>query len=143
MSIPWYDYLFMLCIGAASTYVGVLQKRKRAKLLTNGLKAEGEVVELVFGGSTKNSTVYYPVIRFLTTEKEPITQKYDIGGTSNTYHQGDKLNVIYDPQNPLNFIVDDKRSKLAGPLFTVIGIVILSFELMLFILSLLMQIKTP
>lgn len=143
MNIPWYDYLFMLVIGVAFTYAGILQKRKRAGLLGKGIKAEGEVSELVFGGATKNSSVYYPVIRFLTLEKEWVTQKYDIGGSSNAYHLGDKVKVIYDPENPLNFTIDDTRAKVVGPLFAVIGIVILSFVFLLFIMSLLLQIKTP
>jgi len=143
MEIPWYDYLFMLCIGVAFIYAGIFQQRKRGRLLGIGIKVDGVVFELVKGSSTKNSTFYYPVIRFLTMEKEWVTQKYDIGGSSNVYHEGDKLKVIYDPENPLNFTVDDTRAKIAGPLFKVIGIVILSFELLLFILSLLLQIKTP
>lgn len=143
MSIPWYDYLFMLCIGVAFTYVGIFQQRKRGKLLGNGIKVEGVVFDLIEGGSTKNSSVYYPVIRFLTAEKEWVTQKYDIGGSSNAYHKGDELKVIYDPENPSNFTIDDIRAKVAGPLFKVIGIIILSFELLLFLMSLLLQIKTP
>lgn len=143
MGIPWYDYLFMLCIGVAFIYAGVLQRRKRGRLLGNGIKVEGVVFELADGGSTRNSTFYYPVIRFLTMEKEWVAQKYDIGGSSNVYHIGDKVKVIYDPENPTNFTIDDTRAKVAGPLFKVIGIIILSFELLLFILSLLLQIKTP
>ena len=79
MGIPWYDYLFMLVIGVAFTYVGIFQQRKRRKLLGKGTKVDGVVFNLIEGGSTKNSSVYYPVVRFPTAEGEWVTQKYDIG----------------------------------------------------------------
>ncbi len=137
MHIPWYAYLFMLCIGSTAIYGGIGQRRKTTKLLKNGIKAGGTVVELVSGGATRNSTFYYPVIQFETLAKESITHKYDVGGSYNVYHVGDKLTVIYEQENPLIFMVDDKRAKLVGPLFMVIGIIILAFELMLFTVSLL------
>jgi Protein of unknown function (DUF3592) len=137
MHIPWYAYLFMLCIGSAAVYAGISQRRKTTKLLKNGIKAEGEVIELVSGGSTKNTNFYYPVIQFETLAKESITHKYDVGGSSNVYPVGDKLTVIYEQENPSIFMIDDKRSKLAGTFFTVAGIIVLAIALLLLTVSLL------
>ena len=137
MNIPWYAYLLMLCIGGAAVYAGIGQRRKTTKLLKSGIKAEGVVVELVSGGSTKNTNFYYPVIQFETLAKESITHKYDLGGSARVYPVGDKLTVIYEQENPSIFMVDDKRSKLAGLLFVVTGIIVLTIELMLFTVSLL------
>jgi hypothetical protein len=137
MHIPWYAYLFMLCIGSAAIYAGIGQRRKTTKLLKNGIKAGGTVVELVSGGATRNTNFYYPVIQFETLAMESITHKYDVGGSASVYQVGDKLTVIYEQENPLIFMVDDKRAKLVGPLFMVIGIIVLAIELMLFTVSLL------
>lgn len=137
MNIPWFTCLFLLCLGAAVTYAGIAQKRKTTKLLKNGIKAEGDVIELVPSGFTRNSNFYYPVIRFKTLTKESITHKYDIAFSYRVYKIGDKLTLIYEQENPAYFMVDDKRSKTAGTLFMVFGIIVLVIDLMLLAVSLL------
>jgi hypothetical protein len=137
MNIPWFTCLFLLCLGAGVTYAGIAQKRKTTKLLKNGIKAEGEVLELVPTGVARNSNFYKPVIRFETLAKESITHKSDIGVSYSVYKVGDKLTVIYEQDNPTDFMIDDKRSKIAGTLFMVVGIIVLAIAFLLFAVSLL------
>ena len=66
---------------------------------------------------------YYPVIRYMTQDKEWITEKYDIGGgLLNKYNEGDKVTVIYDPKDNTKFVLNDTTTKLTGPVFIIIGI---------------------
>jgi len=135
MNIPWFTCLFLLCLGAGVTYAGITQKRKTTKLLKNGIKAEGEVIELVPSGFTRNSRFYCPVIQFETSAKESITHKYDIGVSYSVYKVRDKLTVIYERDNPSDFMINDKRSKMAGTLFMTFGIIILTIDLLLLAVS--------
>lgn len=67
---------------------------------------------------TQNGTIsYYPVICFVTDKQEWITKKATVSGV---YQPGDKLTVVYYPDNPSEFFI---RS---GNTYTVIIIMILA-----------------
>jgi len=119
-----YCLLFLL-IGLVFTIIGFSKRSQRINLIKNGVKAEGVVysVEKDFSGTLGNQSVtYYPVIRYLTQEKDWVTEKYDVGlGSIGSYNEGDKVTVIYDPNCNTQFIIDDKSTKYIGPIFIVLG----------------------
>ena len=85
---------------------------KQNRISDHGIKAEGVVFDfernasIQFGGDdTFSNNPPYPVIRFVTSSGEWITEKYSIA--SNIYEKGQKVEVIYDPDNPKEFIIKD------------------------------------
>ncbi|WP_183573219.1 DUF3592 domain-containing protein [Mucilaginibacter sp. X5P1] len=75
---------------------------------------------------TNNDVLYHPVIRYVTKQKDWITEEYDIGNYPCLYNEGDKVTVIYDPIDNKKFIINDKSTKYIGPFFIVIGIAAMS-----------------
>ncbi|MDB4918953.1 DUF3592 domain-containing protein [Mucilaginibacter sp.] len=119
-----YDELILLAGGAFLTVFGIGKLNEREKLIKSGVKVEGVVfdIETSWGtGSGARSTMYYPIIRFVTADKEWITEKYDIGSSPAAYKVGDKVNVIYDKADYKHFMIDDMKSALLGPIFIGIG----------------------
>jgi hypothetical protein len=117
-------------IGVALVVAGNGMSAKRKKIITTGIKVEGVVFALEeetsnFGGNRR--TLYSPVIRFITIDKEWVTEKYMFGISSKhavinpSYKEEDKVNVIYDPKNIKDFVIDDFNAKAIGPLCVVIG----------------------
>jgi hypothetical protein len=102
---------------------------KRKKLIVKGIRVEGVVYALERErNSSDNVQEYYsPIIRFVTVEKEWVTEKYTFAVSSNSsvigssYKEGDKVIVIYDPNYITNFIIDDFNAKIIGPFFIVLG----------------------
>jgi len=125
-----YDELIMLAGGAFVMVFGIGKLNERKKILAKGVKVEGVVFDIeknwdMDAGDTSSTTQYYPVIRYVTAEKEWVTNKYEVTGGLNLYTVGDKVNVVYDPDEIEHFIIDDGKTKWLGPVFITVGIALI------------------
>jgi len=125
-----YDELIMLAGGAFVMVFGIGKLNERKKILAKGVKVEGVVFDIeknwdMDAGDTSSTTQYYPIVRYVTTEKEWVTKKYEVTGGLNLYKVGDKVTVVYDPGEIEHFIIDDGKTKWLGPVFIAVGIALI------------------
>ncbi|SHM11370.1 DUF3592 domain-containing protein [Mucilaginibacter sp. OK098] len=133
-----YDELILLAGGAFLTVFGVVKLNEREKLIKSGVKVEGVVFDMETSlgtGSGERSTTYYPVIRFVTADKEWITEKYNIGGNPSVYSVGDKVTVIYDTTDYKHFLIDNTQTKLLGPALIAVGTLLILGVIMYFFIN--------
>jgi hypothetical protein len=116
--------------GIAFLIVGSAFSAKRKKLITSGIRVQGIVYAMeqeTSGNHGVHKILYSPIIRFVTVEKEWVTEKYLFGVSSNhtlinpSYKEGNEVTVIYEPDNVRNFIIDDFNAKMISSLFIIIG----------------------
>lgn len=71
--------------------------------VTKGLRTTGMVVDIIeriskrSGGKRKK--YFYPVVEF-TVSHQTVRFEDEIGSRSRTYHKGQSVEVVYDPENP-------------------------------------------
>ena len=103
-------------IATVATVLGVLALWNAVGLYTDGLRAEGTVLEVRKTLHTEDETVtrsdgsemrrqverssYAPVVRFTTNEGREI-EFHGRGGSETSLAEGDRVTVIYDPTNPI------------------------------------------
>ncbi|MPZ32703.1 MAG: DUF3592 domain-containing protein [Rhodospirillales bacterium] len=103
-------------IAMVATMLGVLALWSAVGLYTDGLRAEGIVLEVRKTLRTEDETVtrsngsevrrrverssYAPVVRFTTNEGREI-EFHGRGGSETSLAEGDRVTVIYDPTNPI------------------------------------------
>jgi len=124
MSNQFIDELIVLLIGIIFLIIGFFKRRQRKYFFQKGIKTEGVVlrIEKRHDGLQNDDVLYYPVVRYVTKEKDWITEKYSIGLYSFAYKEGDKVSVFYQPDEPIKFIIDDTSTSLIGPLLIIMGI---------------------
>lgn len=136
MSDQIFIQLIFALAGVFFIIFGFYKGRQIHDLFTKGIKAEGVVFSIEkpydnfisisdsndFNNSSTNS---YPVIRYVTQDKEWITQKYAMGSNPCMYNEGDKVTVYYDPNETSTFVIDSKLTRLAQPLLTIVGCLLL------------------
>lgn len=127
--------LVLFAIGFGVLLIGVLKRNERRSLLRSGVRVDGVIVQVINNGYNR-STIYYPVVRFLTEEEDSVTETYGVGGNKWSYKEGETVKVIYDPLNPGRFLLDDVRSKPTSPMFISIGAVLIMVSIGLLILGL-------
>ncbi|ASU34472.1 DUF3592 domain-containing protein [Mucilaginibacter xinganensis] len=133
-----YDELIMLAGGAFLTVFGFGKINERGKLIKSGVKVEGIVfdIETSLGtGPDTQSTTYYPVIRFVTADKEWITEKYNIGSNPSVYSVGEKVTVIYDITDYKHFLIDNTQTKLFGAVLIAVGTLLILGVIMYFFIN--------
>jgi hypothetical protein len=126
---PLTSIIIMGIFGAAALIGGAIMRDRRVRLLKTGIKIEGTVFRIDYeprSQSNNSSGQYYPIIRYVTTEGEWITQKHNLGSNPSAFTEGESVTVFYDPKSPSTFILNDKLSKIAPWAVIIIGVVILA-----------------
>nr|WP_294943294.1 DUF3592 domain-containing protein [uncultured Mucilaginibacter sp.] len=131
-------------LGAiAGLYTLVLGNGKRAqfsKLLRTGIRVQGQVVEIKVKrwswGTNSRQARFYPVIHFKTVDSGPISGDYDLFASNpSAYALWEKVEVVYDPANHKNFMLDNFSSKMIGFVFMLLGLASLSASVIFYILD--------
>jgi len=92
-----------------------------------GESAEGVVFDINFKSENIDSgNTSYPIIRFVTRNGEWVTEQSS--SSSLFVKKGKKVAVLYNPENPKEFIADlGMPSNLILPSFLVIGLALIAF----------------
>jgi hypothetical protein len=97
---------------------GITIVRKYKKLKQSGIRVNGEIVDILEGPQNNNGTKnYIPVVKFTTTADETLTVQMGFAADKYAYRIGQSIPVIYDPENPKQFMVNDARSNIIAPIF--------------------------
>jgi len=127
--------IIFLVVGAAAVFAFFKFQEKKKRLIENGIEVTGIVFEYSDNASTGYSSpgsieTNYPTIRFVTKEGLWITEQADYSPSGFFLKQGQKITVIYNADNPKEFIY--KRSidlSKIGYLLLIIGIIAISIGL--------------
>jgi hypothetical protein len=109
--------IFLLIFGLAFLIIALAFFFKLKKISRNGIKTEGSVFDVEY---KQNYRIPYPVIRFLTADNVWITQTPDYWSNDTVPVKGDKVHIIYNPDNPADFVVAGKSNRVRP--FILIGL---------------------
>ncbi|MDX1672512.1 MAG: DUF3592 domain-containing protein [Balneolaceae bacterium] len=108
-SLKWAGPIMTL-IGAGALVLGIYLGYDRAEFLETALPDTGKVVALNEKSSTSDGTTsytYYPVVEYTPGDNEnKITFEHDVGSNPPSYSVGEEVEVLYDPQDPDEAIID-------------------------------------
>ncbi len=99
------EALACIIIGIIGLLIGGKHLTRYDRLRKEGRETEGIVFDIESSNSyneNSNSTTYYPIVRFVTDKQDWITEKSEISGF---YKPGDRVTVVYNPNNPRDFTI--------------------------------------
>lgn len=121
-------------VGSLFCIIGAILRDRRKRLLKSGIRVEGEVSGIDYDpGRNDSMGIYYPIIQYVTTNGEEITQKYNFGTSRKTYNQGDSVAVIYDPESPSTFILNNKTSRLGPWICILMGLIFVLLAIVMYV----------
>ncbi|MEN0053451.1 MAG: DUF3592 domain-containing protein [Mucilaginibacter sp.] len=125
-----------LTIGLFIIVWGIGKINERRKLLRTGIRVEGVVFKLEkrIGGGKNRMPIYYPVIRYVTQDKEWITKEYGSGTNPSVYKEGDMVKIIYDPADNGHFIIDGFLNRVSGFVLLAAGVLAIAGVIVYYIL---------
>jgi len=119
------ESIFIVAISIALLYVAFKFRLSTKKIAKNGTQTEGVVFDIVASNNI-NSQAKYPLIRFVTAKKEWITEQYNISTLPGLFKKGQKVIVVYNPDNPKEFFVKSTITSIAPILAIALAIIILA-----------------
>ena len=102
-----------IILGLALIIGGYTLLRKLDKMKQNGELVEG-IIFSFDGSSSYSGNDSGPVIRFVTKEGVWVTKEYSEGISHSFMKSGQKVRVIYDPDNPENFCCTLHHTEMAS-----------------------------
>ena len=123
--------IFYLIFGIGFIGFGYYFRNRHQNLLKTGKRATAIIYKNEYAHGTRGGAIYYPVVRFLTERNEEIIQKTNIG-SSRPKPEGEKVEVIYDPLNPREVMINSKFNMVTLPwIFIGAGLVSLLIAVMI------------
>ncbi len=122
------DELLLLAGGAFLTVLGIGKIADVRKLYKTGLRETGTVVAIEEVISRPSNIdhhpmiMYHPLIKYMASDSEWMTVRYDVGTNPSVYKEGDTVKIIYDPADYKHIIIDNKMSRLAGYVIMMLGV---------------------
>ena len=130
-----YDELILLAGGVFLVVWGNWKQTERKKLQTTGIKADGTVIEIKTNSRSGNISIGMPVVKFETLDNEWITKEYGVGSSTLRYKIGDSVDIIYDASDANHFIIDNKQTRLLGPVVMGVGIALIISAIIYFFIN--------
>ncbi|BAY15914.1 hypothetical protein NIES21_17350 [Anabaenopsis circularis NIES-21] len=91
-------------IGSIFVVTGIIVGVHTRSLIGKSISTSGTVIDLVRHTSRdsngRSSTAYYPVISFTSNSGKPIEFEANSGSNPPAYTQGQKVEILYNPQEP-------------------------------------------
>jgi len=110
----------MIAFGSILIYIALKLQSRTQKLRKIGIQTEGIIFDTV-PSDNPDSRAVYPLIRFVTSEKLWITEKYSISTIPGVNKKGDKVTVVYDPNNPKDFFIKSPLTSLMPKLIIILA----------------------
>lgn len=93
-------YLILLA-GMAMIALGLHLGRRSLDLVTNGVRTEGQIVDLIYRRSRQDEAgSFVPIVRFLDTTGRAITFRSGYSSSTAAFWLGQSVDVIYDEAAP-------------------------------------------
>ncbi|MES1214953.1 MAG: DUF3592 domain-containing protein [Bacteroidota bacterium] len=105
-----YNILIFLFLGTGLLFLASKLIEKKKRLVNNGVEVEGVVFKFddssssFITSSDSGNNSRFPVIRFVTKEGLWITETADTALPSFLLKEGQSVKVVYNPDNPKEFI---------------------------------------
>ena len=94
--------IVLLMLGVAAIFAFFKVREKKKRIIENGVEVKGVVFE--YDNISIGKQEPFPVIRFVTKEGLWITEKADAALSRNILKEGQEVMVVYNSENPKEFI---------------------------------------
>lgn len=126
--MPRFMFWFGLVFAVAGTGMGVAtwySLSSSNQLASEGARAEGTVIDLVYRSSDDGGGTYAPVVEFRDQDGNRQLYRSSSGSNPPSYDRGETVEVIYMPGTPERAMIDSFSDRWMVPL--ILGIFMLSF----------------
>lgn len=107
MHFEWYH--IPLAAGILFLIYGLYRLKRYTSKCRKCLRAEGSVYDIITRTDDNGVEDYYMVIGFLTQKQVLIIEEINVSFNPYEYKTGDSVTLLYEAQNPENFILDESK----------------------------------
>lgn len=129
MHLDLISFLVVELLGLLAVLGGFTMMRSMRRTAGNSEACKAKVVEVHREKSVAGSSLFFPVLEFKTYDNRVVRKKYPLGSAQENYREGDEVDVIYNRDNPEDFIIKGNAALSFAIMLFFAGIILMAFGL--------------
>ena len=117
--------LIILSLAVILIAINALLKYKKISAI--GIEVDGIIFDIESSPTTGDSTITFPIVRFVTEKNEWITQKASVSIIPYSYKKGQTVIVVYCKDKPTDFFIKSIWTNGVLIAIIIIGLALLTY----------------
>lgn len=117
----------LIILSLVVILIAIIAFSKYKKISAIGIEADGIIFDIESSPITGDSTITFPIVRFVTERNEWITQKAAISIIPYSYKKGQTVIVVYSKNNPTDFFIKSIWTNGVLIAMIIIGLALLTY----------------
>jgi hypothetical protein len=123
------DLYIFLATGIIFILGSVIRLIQLSRIRKSGIRTEGVIHDFTKDSGSSSYTVRYPIVKFTSENGSSYLESTKISWSPQNFSIGDKVDIIYEKNNPKNFVIQSKLNFFILMFFLFIGIAMTLFAI--------------
>lgn len=119
--------VLLIIISLAVIVIAIIALSKYKKISTNGIEADAIIFDIESSPTNGDTTVTFPIVRFVTEKNEWITQKASVSIIPYSYKKGQSVVVVYSKDKPSDFFIKSNWTNGVLIAMIIIGLALITY----------------
>ena len=119
--------VLLIIISLAVIVIAIIALSKYKKISTNGIEADAIIFDIESSPANGDTTITFPIVRFVTEKNEWITQKAAVSIIPYSYKKGQSVVVVYCKDNPSDFFIKSNWTNGILIAMIIIGLALITY----------------
>lgn len=119
--------VLLIIISLAVIVIAIIALSKYKKISTNGIEADAIIFDIESSPTNGDTTITFPIVRFVTEKNEWITQKASVSIIPYSYKKGQSVVVVYSKENPSDFFIKSNWTNGVLIAMIIIGLALMTY----------------
>jgi hypothetical protein len=119
--------VLLIILSLALILIAIIVFSKYKKISTNGIEADAIIFDIESSPTNGDTTITFPIVRFVTEKNEWVTQKASVSIIPYSYKKGQSVVVVYSKDKPSDFFIKSNWTNGVLIAMIIIGLALITY----------------
>ncbi|MEN9350635.1 MAG: hypothetical protein RL372_1613 [Bacteroidota bacterium] len=119
--------VLLIILSLAVILIAIIVFSKYKKISTNGIEADAIIFDIESSPTNGDTTITFPIVRFVTEKNEWVTQKASVSIIPYSYKKGQSVVVVYSKDKPSDFFIKSNWTNGVLIAMIIIGLALITY----------------
>lgn len=119
--------VLLIILSLAVILIAIIVFSKYKKISTNGIEADAIIFDIESSPTNGDTTITFPIVRFVTEKNEWVTQKASVSIIPYSYKKGQNVVVVYSKDKPSDFFIKSNWTNGVLIAMIIIGLALITY----------------
>jgi len=119
--------VLLIILSLAVILIAIIVFSKYKKISTNGIEADAIIFDIESSPTNGDTTITFPIVRFVTEKNEWVTQKASVSIIPYSYKKGQSVVVVYSKDKPSDIFIKSNWTNGVLIAMIIIGLALITY----------------